>query len=153
MYHSKLPSLVWTRHDGVRLRGSNMAAVIEWKHLEFTWLSQRLSSLFWACKYSHRCFSCDVGFSDLSRTRWINVFMYVTCLSADIFMSCTVKKSKIQTALFSKQSMLRAENMQADTFLKCLLCDEVKNGKVSLLLNFNFLWPHLKTKNFSQLCL
>ena len=47
-------------------------------------------------------------------------------------MSRTVKKSKIQTALFSKQSY-QAENMQADTFLKCLLRDEAKNGKVSLL--------------------
>ena len=28
--------------------------------------------------------------------------------------------------------------MQADTFLKCLLCDEAKNGKGSLLFNFSF---------------
>ena len=41
----------------------------------------------------------------------------------------------------------RAENMQADSFLKCLLRDEAKNGKVSLLLNFSFLWRHVKIEN------
>ena len=34
-----------------------------------------------------------------------------------------------------------------NTFLKCLLRDAAKTGKVSLLLNLSFLWRHLKTKN------
>ena len=43
-------------------------------------------------------------------------------------MSRTVKKSKIRTALFSNKARYRAENMQADIFLKCLLRDEAKNA-------------------------
>ena len=33
----------------------------------------------------------------------------------------------------------RAENVQSDTFLKCILRDEDKTAKVGLLLNFIFL--------------
>ena len=37
---------VWRRHDGARLKGSNMAAGNQWKHLEFTLaLSKRFFSL------------------------------------------------------------------------------------------------------------
>ena len=57
------------------------------------------------------------------------------------------KNLKFKLLFFQNKALYQAENMQADTFLKCLLRDEAKNGKVSLLLNFSFLWRHVKTKN------
>ena len=48
------------------------------------------------------------------------------------------KNLKFKLLYFQNKARYRAENMQEDTFLKCLLRDEAKNGKVSLLLNFTF---------------
>ena len=36
MFHTNLKSLVWRRHVGAPLRGTNMAAGNRKKHLEFT---------------------------------------------------------------------------------------------------------------------
>ena len=57
---------------------------------------------------------------------------------AAILLSRTEQKSKIQTALFSK-NYYPSENKQADGILYFLLCDEDKNSKLCLDMNFSFL--------------
>ena len=57
-----------------------------------------------------------------------------------ILLSRTAQKSKIQTALFSKEKIsYLAENKQADGILYFLLSDEDKNPKLCLDINFSFL--------------
>ena len=58
---------------------------------------------------------------------------------AAILLSRTAQKSKIQTALFSNKECYPAENKQADRNLYFPLCDEDKNPKLCLVMNFSFL--------------
>ena len=53
---------------------------------------------------------------------------------------------------FQNKARYRAENMHVGTFLKYILRDEAKNGKVYLLLNFSFFffWRHVKTKKTTR---
>ena len=56
-----------------------------------------------------------------------------------MLLSRTAQKSKIQTALFQNKGCYPAENKQADGNLYFLLCDEEKNPKLCLVMNFSFL--------------
>lgn len=108
------------------------------------WQSQSVSSLFWACKHSQRRFCSHVGFSDLIKTPWIDVIMYVTCLWADIVIWRTKKKSfNFKLLWFQIKARYRPENMQADTFLECLISVEDKNAKFCLLWLYDFTWKFL----------
>ena len=57
---------------------------------------------------------------------------------AAILLSRTAQKSKIQTAYFQNKECYPAENKQADGNLYFLSCDEDKNPKLCLVMNFNF---------------
>ena len=59
---------------------------------------------------------------------------------ATILLSRTAQKSKIQTALLiQNKERYPAENKQADGNLDFLICDEDKNPKLCLVMNFSFL--------------
>ena len=66
---------------------------------------------------------------------------------AAILLSRTAQKSKIQTALFSKQ---KQASKQADGNLYFLLCDEDKNPKLCLVMNFSFFMTSCENQDIFQ---
>ena len=73
--------------------------------------------------------------------------MYVTCLEQQSFCHALRKNLKFKLLYFQNKECCPAENKQADGNLYFLLCDEDKNPKLCLVMNFSFLWRHVKTKN------
>ena len=73
--------------------------------------------------------------------------MYVTCLEQQSFCHALRKNLKFKLLYFQNKECYPAENKQADGNLYFLLCDEDKNPKLCLVMNFSFLWRHVKTKN------
>ena len=57
------------------------------------------------------------------------------------------KNLKFKLLYFQNKECYPAENKQADGNLDFLMCDEDKNPKLCLVMNFSFLWRHVKTKN------
>ena len=77
--------------------------------------------------------------------------MYVTCLKQQSFCHALRKNLKFKLLYFQNKECYPAENKQADGNLDFLICDEDKNPKLCLVMNFSFLWRHVKTKNKNQL--
>ena len=73
--------------------------------------------------------------------------MYVTCLEQQSFCHALCKNLKFKLLYFQNKECYPAEKKQADGNLYFLLCDEDKNQKLCLVMNFSFLWRHVKTKN------
>ena len=73
--------------------------------------------------------------------------MYVTCLEQQSFCHALRKNLKFKLLYFQNKECYPAENKQVDGNLYFLLCDEDKNPKLCLVMNFSFLWRHVKTKN------
>ena len=73
--------------------------------------------------------------------------MYVTSLEQQSFCHAVRKNLKFKLLYFQNKECYPAENKQADGNLYFLLCDEDKNPKFCLVMNFSFLWRHVKTKN------
>ena len=69
-------------------------------------------------------------------TRQIDVFMYVTCLEQQSF--CHALHKNLKLLYFQNKECYPAENKQADGNLYFLLCDEDKNPKLCLVMNFSF---------------
>ena len=80
-------------------------------------------------------------------TRQVDVFMYVTCLEQQSFCHALRKNLTFKLLYFQNKECYPAENKQADGNLYFVLCDEDKNPKLCLVMNFSFLWRHVKTKN------
>ena len=80
-------------------------------------------------------------------TRQVDVFMYVTCLEQQSFCHALRKNLKFKLLYFQNKECYPVENKQADGNLYFLLCDEDKNPKLCLVMNFSFLFSHVKTKN------
>ena len=72
--------------------------------------------------------------------------MYVTCLEQQSFCHALRKNLKFKLLYFQNKECYPAENKQAHGNLYFLLCDEDKNPKLCLVMNFSFLWRHVKTK-------
>ena len=77
--------------------------------------------------------------------------MYVTCLEQQSFCHARRKNLKFKLLYFQNKECYPAENKQADGNLDFLICDEDKNPKLCLVMNFSFLWRHVKTKNSTQI--
>ena len=73
--------------------------------------------------------------------------MYVTCLEQQSFCHALRKNLKFKLLYFQNKERYPAENKQADGNLYFILCDEDKNPKLCLVMNFSFLWRHVKTNN------
>ena len=78
--------------------------------------------------------------------------MYVTCLEQQSFCHALRKNLKFKLLYFQNKECYPAENKQADGNLYFLLRDEDKNPKLCLVMNFSFLWRHVKTKNRAVGC-
>ena len=74
-------------------------------------------------------------------------FHVVTCLEQQSFCHALRKNLKFKLLYFENKECYPAENKQANGNLYFLLCDEDKNPKLCLVMNFSFLWRHVKTKN------
>ena len=72
-------------------------------------------------------------------TRQVDVCMYVTCLEQQSFCHVLRKNLKFKLLYFQNKECYPAENKQADGNLYFLLCDEDKNLKLCLVMNFSFL--------------
>ena len=107
-------------------------------------LSQRLCSLCWAFNHAHRRFSYHVGLST-SKTHGESMFSckWLACEQKSLCHALW-KTLKFKLLYFQNRARYRAENMQADTFLKWLLRNEDKSAKVCLLLNFSSFWRHVE---------
>ena len=73
--------------------------------------------------------------------------MYVTCLEEQSFCHALRKNLKFKLLYFQNKECYRAVNKQADGNLDFLICDEEKNPKLFLVMNFSFLLRHVKTNN------
>ena len=73
--------------------------------------------------------------------------MYVTCLEQQSFCHALRKTLKFKLLYFQNKECYPAENKQTDRNIYFLLCDEDKIPKLRLVMNFSFLWRHVKTKN------
>ena len=71
--------------------------------------------------------------------RRIDVFMYVTCLEEQSFCHALHKNLKFKLFYFQNKECYRAVNKQAYGNLDFLICDEEKNPKLFLVMNFSFL--------------
>ena len=71
--------------------------------------------------------------------RQIDVFMYVTCLEQQSFCHALCENLTFKLLYFQNKECYPAENKQADGNLYFLLCDEDKNPKLRLVINFSFL--------------
>ena len=80
-------------------------------------------------------------------TREIDVFMYVTCLEQQSFCHALRKNLKFKLLYFQNKECYPAENKQSGGNLYFLSCDEDKTPKLCLVMNFGFLWRHVKTKD------
>ena len=68
--------------------------------------------------------------------------------AAESFCHAVRKNLKFKLLYFQNEECYPAENKQADWNLYFLLCDEDKNPKLRFVMNFSFLWRHVKTKNW-----
>ena len=66
-------------------------------------------------------------------------FMYVTCLEQQSFCHALRKNLKFKLLYFQNKECYPAENKQANGNLDFLICDEDKNPKLCLVMNFSFL--------------
>ena len=64
--------------------------------------------------------------------------MYVTCLEQQPFCHALRKNIKFKLIYFQTKKCYPAENKQADGNLDFLICDEDKNPKLCLDMNFSF---------------
>ena len=64
--------------------------------------------------------------------------MYVTCLEQQSFCHALRKNLKFKLLYFQNKECYPAENKQADGNLDFLICDEDKNPKLCLVMNFSF---------------
>ena len=72
-------------------------------------------------------------------TRQIDVFMYVICSEQQSFCHALRKNLTFKLFFFQNKECYPSENKQADGNLYYLLCDEDKNPKLRLVMNFSFL--------------
>ena len=126
MYHGKLQSLVWDAMLVPRLMGTNIAAGNQQKHLAFT---LAISKPFFSL----------LNFHTMTLTLRIDVSMYVTCLEQQSFCHALHKNLKFKLLYFQNKECYPAENKQADGNFDFLICDEDKNPKLCLIMNFSFL--------------
>ena len=71
--------------------------------------------------------------------------------AAEYFCHAVRKNLKFKLLYFQNEECYPAENKQDDWNLYFLLCDEDKNPKLRIVMNFSFLWRHVKTKNWIRL--
>ena len=106
MYHGKLQSLVWDATLVPRLMGTNMATGNQQKHLEFT---LGISKPFFSLLNFHidiDAFYYMLADQTSKKHKASRCFHVRDMFRAAILLSRNAQKSKIQTALFSKQIML-----------------------------------------------
>ena len=117
--------IVWpraTRHDGVPSRGSNIAAGKEWKHLEFILAISKASFFLLSLqKFTSTLVLLCRLFRPLKNT--LNRCFHVRdmLVSRHLCVTQCEKNLKFELLYFKNKAPYRAENMQADTFLTCLL--------------------------------
>ena len=73
--------------------------------------------------------------------------MYVTCSDLQSFRHALQKNLKFKPFYFQNKERYPAENKPTDGNLYFLWCDEDKNPKLYLVMNFSFLSRHVKTKS------
>ena len=105
------------------------------------WLSQRLANIHVDASLALLAFQTSKN--------TLNRYFHVHNMLVSRYLYVTHWQNlKFKLLYFQNKARYQAENMRSDIFLKCLLREEAKNGKVSLLFNFSFcLWRHVKTKN------
>ena len=140
MYHSKCTTEFskdapwWSPSEGLQYSGWKWmkTSVIYYGYLKGSFLSFELANIHIVAFLVIRAFQTSKKHAEsMFSCTWQTYEQTPIC-------HILWKNLNFKLLYFRNKARYRVENMQADTFLKCLSRDEDKNGNVSLLLSFSF---------------